>query len=40
MTIWEKVRNVIKKINNEFTYNSKCLKATKRLNTKESFQYF
>ena len=37
LTIWEKVSNIIKKINNELIYNKKYLKAEKRFNTKESY---
>ena len=40
LTILEKVSNIIKKLNSELIYNKKCLKASKRLNTKESFQCF
>ena len=40
MTIWEKVSNIIKNINSELIYNKKYLKAEKRFNTKESFQWF
>ena len=40
MTIWEKVSNMITKINSELIYNKKYLKAGKRFNTKESFQCF
>ena len=40
MVIWEKVSNVIKKINSELIYNKKYLKAEKRFNTRESFQCF
>ena len=36
MTIWEKVSNMIKKINSELIYNKKYLKAGKRFNTKTS----
>ena len=32
--IWEKVSNIIKKINSELIYNKKYLKAEKRFNTK------
>ena len=39
MTVWEKVSN-IKKNNSELIYNKNYLKAEKRVNTKESFQYF
>ena len=38
MTICEKVRNMIKKFNDELIYNEKYLKARKRFNTKENFQ--
>ena len=38
--IWEKVSNIIKKINSELIYNKKYLKAEKRFNTRESFQCF
>ena len=43
LTIWEKVSNIIKKINNELIYKKylkkykKYLKAEKRFNTKESY---
>ena len=37
MTIWEKVSNIIKKINRELIYDKKL---KKKLNTKESFQCF
>ena len=37
MTIWEKISNIIQKINSEFIYNKNYLKAEKRFNTKESF---
>ena len=40
MTIWEKVSNIIKKINNEIIYNKKYLKAEETFNAKESFQCF
>ena len=41
MTIWEKFSNIIiNKFNSELIYNKKYLKAEKRLNTKESFQFF
>ena len=38
--IWEKVSNIIKKINSELIYNKKYLNAEKRFNTRESFQCF
>ena len=38
--IWEKVSNIIKKINSELIYNKKYLKAEKRFNKRESFQCF
>ena len=40
ITIWEKVRTIIKKFNSELIYNKKYLKAKKsekRFNAKESF---
>ena len=40
MTIWEKVKNIIKNINGELIYNNKHLKAGKRFKKKESFQCF
>ena len=41
MNIWEKVSNVIKnRFNSEIIYNKKYIKAEKKANTKESFQYF
>ena len=40
MTIWEKVSNTIKKINNELICNEKYLNAEKGFNTKERFQCF
>ena len=41
MTIWEKISNIIvKQFNREFIYNKKYLTAVKRLNAKESFQFF
>ena len=40
MTIWEKVSNIIKKINSELIYNKIYLKAEKRFNIEESFQCF
>ena len=40
MTIWKKVSNMIKKINSEFIYNKKYLKAEKEFNAKESFSMF
>ena len=40
MKIWETVSTIIKKISSELIYNKKYLKAEKRFNTKESFQYF
>ena len=38
MTTWEKVSNLIKKINCELIYNKKYLKAEKKFNAKERFQ--
>ena len=38
MIIWEKVRNIIKKINSGLIINKKYLKAEKRSNTKDGFQ--
>ena len=40
MVIWEKVSNVIKKINSELIYNKKYLKAEKRFDKKDGFQCF
>ena len=41
MAIWEIVSNVIKtNFNSELIYNQKYLKAEKRFNARESFQYF
>ena len=34
---WERVSNIIKKINSELIYNKKYLKAEERINTKEGF---
>ena len=40
MTVWEKVGNIIEKINSELIYNKKYLTAKKRSHTQKSFQYF
>ena len=40
MTIWDKVSNMMKKINSKLIYNKKYLKAKKRLTAKKSFQCF
>ena len=40
MVIWEKVSNVIKKINSELIYNKKYLKAEKRFDKKKAFNVF
>ena len=40
MAILENFSNIIKKVNNEFIYNKKYLRAKKIFNIKESFQCF
>ena len=40
MAIWEKVSNIMKKVNSELMYNKSHLKAEKRCNTKESFHCY
>ena len=40
MRIWQKVSNIIKKINSELIYHKKYLKDEKRFSTKKSFQCF
>ena len=40
MAILENFSNIIKKVNNEFIYNKKYLRAKKIFNRKESFQCF
>ena len=40
MKVWEKVSNIIERINSELIYNKKYLKSEKRFNTKKSFHVF
>ena len=40
MKIWEKVSNIIKKINSELIFNKKYLKAEKKFNTQKKLSMF